>query len=247
MFPMIPADNIVETFLSIAFVLIAFISWIVRLAGQKKEDAEARARMERARRQERARAQGDQTRTPQSVRSEIDAFLKRSTQGGGLDEPREVELQVVPEEELRQRRQRPNRERKQDRPAARRETRERGNLTSGRKSLAERASSPSGGSPSPKIGPSPSEPNVWHEIVFTDDSTADGPVAAEATQVADSAPRSVGGSPKLKKTSESVQTNAPPLTGARVRDVAALLRNPRTVKEAIVISEVLRRPRGLRS
>lgn len=242
MFPMIPADNIVETFLSLAFVLIAFISWIIRLVGQKKEDAEARARMERARRQERVRAQGQRQRTPESVRSEIDAFLKRSTQGGQPVPVDEVELEVVSEEELQQRRRpRSNKQRNQDRAATKREARERAREASARKSLAERAplasQLPSSKSPA-SVSP---EPAAWREIGFPEDANAITGIPAVGAS-----PRAGVGSQTINQPSESFPSKEH-MTGARVRDVAALLRNPRTVKEAIVINEVLRRPRGLRS
>lgn len=244
-------DNIFEAIISIGFLAVAFISWIIRLVGQSREESEAKARKQRASRPPDRRPPAGQatvrTQVPEgrsAVHSEIDAFLKQtsaSTVKPQADEHDDIEFEVVPDEEVAATRQEnrgqtaggksqrindgiPVRDDHSDRDRNYEARREQFRASKTGRQLASR---PLGAELRERIEKSITDSVLVKEQL--ENAERELAVAREEIRV-------------LKDNSVAAPRG---MTGARTRDVAAMLKNPQTVREAIVINEILRRPPGL--
>ena len=237
-------DNIVETFITIAFVAIAFISWVIRLVGQSGEEAKAQARQQQQRRERPARQTprpADRaTNSRQAAASEIDSFLRQATAAPAKPAEEEIEIEIIPDEELRER----------ERDVRQRESRAGADSTESpdqrtdwdrqyetrrdrlRSAIAER-----------QLETTPLATELKEHVERT---------MAEAAAIAnqrDHAERELADTRARIRTLEggaaATADAVSEFSGARTSDVAALLRNPATVKNAIIINEILGRPRAL--
>ncbi|MGC1275495.1 MAG: hypothetical protein WBC44_17440 [Planctomycetaceae bacterium] len=95
----IPANGAIEAAISIAVLVIAFIGWLVQIAGQAKGQQPGPANRPRpvGQREPRRPAGG---KPDERLRNEIDVFL-REVSGGRPRNPREEEvaLEIIPEED----------------------------------------------------------------------------------------------------------------------------------------------------
>lgn len=254
--PVIPADGIIDAALTIAVLLIAFIGWIMQIVGQAKGQKPA-GQPNRPRpagpRGPAARPAGP--RGDDRLRSEIDSFLrevagKPQPARRADDEDEEVALEIIPDEPpVSERRRVGDRHRRE--PATSVSTvaappsgdRSIGNRSEWDREHQRRRDKLISRLPSRHLDSTLGQELRAHVEQFAAESDA---LLREKEQ----AERSLADARaeiRSMKAQIAVSPAAAPLVGPGAGSrFAQLLKNRKSVKDAIVINEVLSRPRGLR-
>jgi hypothetical protein len=247
---LLPANGAIEAAISIAVLVIAFIGWLVQIAGSAK--AQPPAPVNRPRPIPRPGGPPGQRPQPprrdERLQSEIDAFLREVSGRKAPPRDEEVAIEIVPDEDLPE--EQPRRLAPQSQPLF------------------------PAAHPSP-IGaaPNPNQPSEWEreqqrlrrerQLSSVAERRLEAtPLGAELRKHVE---QFAAESLQLRREKELAERQlaeanaqlqamraqvaaspgaAPVGTGLEASRVAAMLKNRKTVKDAIVINEILGRPRG---